>query len=193
MVLDGADNGVAFAEDALGGRRAGLGVQELRICALKLCHGQLPAADERLLLAGRERLGDVVEDARAGGQLRVCAVFLRELHGCVGYALRVCAALFFMEGEADAAQVFKRQAAVVAAHTVELFPLDLRQHVRVQKPVRDAEEEQPPGLGGGDLQTLVLQDDGTDAEGGLNGLRLLLKGGGKRGIGAHAGHADRRR
>ena len=42
--------------------------------------------------------------------------------------------------------------------------------VRVQKPVRDAEEEQPPGLGGGDLQTLVLQDDGTDAEGGLNGL-----------------------
>lgn len=115
MVLDGADNGVAFAEDALGSRRAGLGVQELRICALKLCHGQLPAADERLLLAGRERLGDVVEDARAGGQLRVCAVFLRELHGCVGYALRVCAALFLMEGEADAAQVFKRQAAVVAA------------------------------------------------------------------------------
>ena len=98
-----------------------------------------------------------------------------------------------MEGEADAAQVFKRQAAVVAAHAVELFPLDLRQHVRVQKPVRDAEEEKPPGLGGGDLQTLVLQDDGTDAEGGLNGLRLLLKGGGKRGIGAHAGHADRRR
>ena len=34
---------------------------------------------------------------------------------------------------------------------------------------------------------------GTDAEGGLNGLRLLLKGGGKRGIGVHAGHADRRR
>ncbi len=160
MIVDGGDDGIVLTENTCGSRRAGLGVEQLRLRVFERRHRQLPMIDQLLLLRRRERLGNIVQDPGTGSVRLIRAVFFRQQHGGIGHALRVGAALFLVQRKADAAQIRKRQAAVVAAHAVEPLPLDLGQHVRVQGLVRNAEKQQPTGLGRRNFQTVVLQNDG---------------------------------
>ena len=124
--------------------------------------------DQLLLLRRRERLGDIVQDPGTGSVRLIRAVFFCQQHGGIGHALRVGAALFLVQRKADAAQIRKRQRVICAAHAVEPLPFDHGQHVRVQDLVRNAEKQEPTGLGRRNFQTVVLQNDGPDAEYGLH-------------------------
>ena len=103
--------------------------------------------DQLLLLRRRKRLGDIVQDSCPSGVRLIRAVFPRQQHGSIGHALRVGAAFFFVKGEADAAQFIKWQRMILAAHAVEILPLDHGAHIRVQDLIRDAKKQKPSGLG----------------------------------------------
>ena len=99
------------------------------------------------MLRRRERLGNIVQDPGTGSVRLIRAVFFCQQHGGIGHALRVGAAFFFVKGEADAAQFIKWQCMILAAHAVEILPLDHGAHIRVQNLIRDAKKQKPSGLG----------------------------------------------
>ena len=190
MIVDGGDDGIVLTENTCGSRRAGLGVEQLRLRVFERRYRQLPMIDQLLLLRRRERLGNIVQDPGTGSVRLIRAVFFCQQHGGIGHALRVGAALFLVQRKADAAQICKRQRVICAAHAVEPLPFDHGQHVRVQDLVRNAEKQEPTGLGRRNFQTVVLQNDGPDAERGLHFGPLGQKLFGQCAVCAHAGHAD---
>ena len=147
MIVDGGDDGIVLTENTCGSRRAGLGVEQLRLRVFERRYRQLPMIDQLLLLRRRKRLGDIVQDSCPSGVRLIRAVFFCQQHGGIGHALREGAALFFVKGEADAAQFIKWQCMILAAHAVEILPLDHGAHIRVQDLIRDAKKQKPSGLG----------------------------------------------
>ena len=93
MIVDGGDDGIVLTENTCGSRRAGLGVEQLRLRVFERRYRQLPMIDQLLLLRRRERLGNIVQDPGTGSVRLIRAVFFCQQHGGIGHALRVGAAL----------------------------------------------------------------------------------------------------
>lgn len=75
MIVDGGDDGIVLTENTCGSRRAGLGVEQLRLRIFERRYRQLPMIDQLLLLRRRERLGNIVQDPGTGSVRLIRAVF----------------------------------------------------------------------------------------------------------------------